>query len=131
LDSRDSGSNPGGPTTKHTGLIKTKILIPDGADALPANAVATASATTGNDGDLPATLVWSQPLMIGEYDVWVDENQNGALDGADVWNSQSIDIYPLYVIPELFTLTSMLVIFIILTTAVTINKRRQLKKPIH
>jgi outer membrane protein assembly factor BamB len=109
----------------------TIYLIPDGADASPSNAVATASATTDTSGDLPATLVWSQPLTLGEYDVWVDENQNGVLDGADVWNSQSIGIYPLDVIPELFTLTSMLAIFIIITTAVTIYKRRQFKNPIH
>jgi len=109
----------------------TIYLIPDGSDALPANAVATASTTTDTTGDLPVTLVWSQPLTIGEYDVWVDENQNGVLDGADVWNSQSIDVYPLYVIPEFFTLTSMLVISIIITTAVNIHKRRQLKKTIH
>jgi outer membrane protein assembly factor BamB len=109
----------------------TIYLIPDGADALPANAVATASATTDTAGDLSATLVWSQPLTLGEYDVWVDENQNGVLDGADVWNSQSIDIYPLDIIPEFLTCTSTLLVPIILTIAVTIHKRRQLKKPIH
>jgi hypothetical protein len=109
----------------------TIYLISDGADASPSNAVATASTTTDTTGELPATLVWSQPLTIGKYDIWIDENQNGVLDGADVWNSQSIDIYPLDVIPEFLTWTSTLLVPIILTIAVNIHQRRQLKKTIH
>jgi len=109
----------------------TIYLISDEADASPSNAIATASTTTNSTGGLNVTLVWSQPLTIGEYDIWVDENQNGVLDGADVWNSQSIDIYPLDIIPEFFTLTSTLLVPIILTIAVIIHKRRQLKKTIH
>jgi len=70
----------------------TIYLIPDGADASPSNAVANALTTTNSTGYLPVTLVWSQPLTLGEYDIWVDVNQNGVFDGGDVWNSQSIGI---------------------------------------
>jgi len=78
----------------------TIYLIPDGEDALPANAVASASNTTDTNGDLPVTSVWSQPLTIGEYDIWVDVNQNGDFDAGDVWNNQAIGIYGFLVIPE-------------------------------
>ncbi len=109
----------------------TIYLLPDGEAALPSNAVANASTITTTTGNLPATLVWSQPLTLGEYDIWVDANQNGAFDGADVWNSQAIGIYTFNVIPEFPTLTSMLLILIMLTVTLATHKRKLLKKPIH
>jgi outer membrane protein assembly factor BamB len=109
----------------------TIYLIPDGADALPSNKVANAFATTNGIGDLPVTLVWSQPLTLGEYDIWVDVNQNGVFDEGDVWNSQSIGIYRFDVIPEFPTLISVLLILIIPTVAIALYKRRLLKTPIH
>ena len=109
----------------------TIYLIPDGAEALLANAVANASTTTNSTGGLPVTLVWSQPLTLGEYDIWVDVNRNASFDSGDVWNSQSIGIYGLDVIPEFSTLTSMLLILVVLTVAIAIYKRRLLKTPIH
>jgi len=105
-------------------------LIPDGADASPANATANASNTTTSTGDLPVTLVWSQPTL-GKYDIWVDTNQNGMFDGGDVWNSQAIGIYGLDVIPEFPTWTSMLLILTVLTVAIATYKRKLLKTPIH
>jgi hypothetical protein len=109
----------------------TIYLIPDGEDALPSNKVANASTTTTSTGDLPVTLVWSQPLTLGEYDIWVDANQNGAFDDGDAWNSQAIGIYRFNVIPEFPTLISMLLILIIPTVAIVLYKRRLLKTPIH
>ena len=67
----------------------TIYLIPDGQNAQPSNAVASASATTTASGDLPNTLVWSSPLAAGQYDIWVDVNENGAFDAGDVWNNQA------------------------------------------
>jgi len=77
----------------------TIYLIPDGTEALPANAVADASTTTNSTGGLPATSVWSQPLTSGEYDIWVDVNQNEVFDAGDVWNNQVGGIYAFSVIP--------------------------------
>jgi hypothetical protein len=105
----------------------TVYLIPDGEDALPANAVASASTTTNGTGGLPVTLVWSQPLTLGEYDIWVDVNQNGVFDGGDVWNSQSIGIYGIDVIPEFPTLASMLLVLTVLTVAIAKNKQKRLE----
>ena len=109
----------------------TIYLIPDGEDVLPANAVANASATTSSTGDLPVTLVWSQPLTLGEYDIWVDVNQNGAFDAGDIGNNQAIGIYGFNVIPELSTWSSTLLILIISTVALATYKRKLLKKPLH
>jgi hypothetical protein len=109
----------------------TIYLLPDGAAASPSNAVANALNTINSNGDLPVTLVWSQPLTLGEYDIWVDVNQNGAFDGADVWNSQAIGIYPFNVIPEFPAWTSMLLILVLVTVSLATCKRKLLKKPIH
>lgn len=105
----------------------TIYLIPDGTDALPVNAAASSSVIVNGTGGLPVTLVWPQPLALGEYDVWVDVNQNGVFDEGDVWNSQSIGIYGLDVIPEFPTLTSTLLLLITLTIAAVISKRNLLK----
>jgi outer membrane protein assembly factor BamB len=109
----------------------TIYLLPDGEAALPSNAVANAYNTTNSNGDLPLTLVWSQPLTLGQYDIWVDVNQNGMLDGADVYNSQAIGIYTFNVIPEFPTWTSTLLILIMLTVAIATYKRKPLKTPTH
>jgi len=109
----------------------TIYLIPDGAQALPANAVANASTTTNSTGGLPVTLVWSQPLTLGEYDIWVDANQSGVFDAGDVWNSQSIGIYGFDVIPEFTTWTSILLVLAVLTIVMTTCRGKLLKTPIH
>lgn len=109
------------------GTSVTVYLIPDGTAALPANAVANASTTTNSTGRLPVTLVWSQPLTLGEYDIWVDVNQNGVFDEGDVWNSQSIGIYAFNVIPEFPTWSSMVFILIMLTVATATSKRKLFK----
>ena len=109
----------------------TIYLIPDGSEALPANAVANALATTSSTGDFPVTLVWSQPLTLGEYDVWADVNQNGVFDDGDVWNNQAIGICGFDVIPELSVWTSTLLILIVLTVAIVMYKRKLLETAIH
>jgi hypothetical protein len=108
----------------------TIYLIPDGADTLPANAIANAPATTNSTGGLPVTLIWSPSLTLGEYDIWVDVNKNGVFDDADVWNSQAIGIYAFNVIPEFPTWISTLLILIIPTAVIATYKRRLLKTPI-
>jgi hypothetical protein len=71
----------------------TVYIIPDGVAASLANAVSYFSATTTATGDLPNTLAWGPPLTSGQYDIWVDVNQNGAFDTGDVWNNQAGGIY--------------------------------------
>jgi len=64
--------------------------------------------------------VWTQSLTLGEYDIWIDVNQNGLFDGQDVWNSQVAGIYAAGVIPEfpsflilpLFMLTTLLAVIV-------------------
>lgn len=75
-------------------------IIPDGQDALPGNAVASAHGMTDAAGALPVTLTWSPPLTMGEYDIWVDVNQNDVFDTGDAWNDQAIGVFAFNVIPE-------------------------------
>jgi len=89
----------------------TIYIILDGEDALPGNAVASATCTTEADGSLLTTLVWSPPLTVGEYDIWVDANQNGIYDGSDVWNDATIWIYAFNVIPEPAVIVSAVLMF--------------------
>jgi len=109
----------------------TIYIIPEEAETLQSNAVTNAFAITSSTGALPATLVWSPPLTLGEYDIWVDVNQNGAFDAGDIGNNQAIGIYGFNVIPELSTWSSTLLILIISTVALATYKRKLLKKPLH
>jgi hypothetical protein len=96
----------------------TIYLIPDGSDTFPADSIANATAITNSTGDLPVTLVWSHPLTLGKYDIWIDVNQNGVFDAGDSWNSQSIGIFATEVIPEFpsIIILSMLMTMILLTS---------------
>jgi len=104
-------------------------LIPNGAAALTSNAVTSAFTTTNSTGGLPVTLVWSQPLALGKYDIWIDVNQNGVFDWGDLWNSQSVDVYGLEVIPEFPKSASIPLMLVMLLTAVIAIYKRRLLKP--
>ena len=58
----------------------TIYIIPDGQSVTPENAVAGPVNQTIAGFELPITLVWLAPTALGEYDVWVDINQNGRYD---------------------------------------------------
>lgn len=61
----------------------TIYVIPDGGDATTSNAKALLNKTTDNNGTIAPALLWSHPLNAGNYDIWVDLNQNGLFDGND------------------------------------------------
>lgn len=73
----------------------TIYIIPDGYDATPGNAKASTHKTVSSGGAIGATLVWSHPLDFGNYDIWVDVNQNEVFDDGDVWSLQQVQVvYP-------------------------------------
>ncbi|UCD95836.1 MAG: hypothetical protein JSV35_04830 [Candidatus Bathyarchaeota archaeon] len=108
----------------------TVYLIPDGADATPANSVANTSITSNSTGGIPVTMAWSQLSTLGEYDIWVDTNQNDMFDAGDFWNSQSVGIYGITVIPELSVITVLPLLAVFLVAAL-FYKRRTLKVRTH
>jgi hypothetical protein len=102
----------------------TIYLIPDGADALPANSAANATAMTNSTGGLPVTLVWPPGSLVGEYDLWIDVNQNDLFDSGDMWNSQSLGIFSTVIIPE-FPPMILLVTLVMMTLLITATHRRK------
>ncbi len=99
-------------------------MIPDGEEALPANSAADANAITNSTGGLPVTLVWSQPSLLGQYDIWIDVNQNGVFDSGDSWNSQSLGIFATEIIPE-FPSIALLSLLMTMTLLVAMAYRRK------
>ena len=77
-------------------------VIPDGSDPEPENDVDNTGSPGKTDicGKLPVTLVWEAPLDLGEYDVWVDVNQNGEFDCCDVYVAKAVTCYMFTVVPE-------------------------------
>jgi hypothetical protein len=62
----------------------TIYVIPTGEDIKPENAVIEPVNATPivhmSMNPLPTTLIWSAPLEAGEYDIWIDVNQNGQFE---------------------------------------------------
>lgn len=58
----------------------TVYVIPTGEEVTPENAVTEPVTATPIEhmsmNPLPTTLIWSAPLEPGDYDVWIDVNQN-------------------------------------------------------
>lgn len=98
-------------------------VIPDGYDLTPDNAKTVAYKTTEANGTLALTLVWAAPLHLGNYDVWVDVNQNDVFDYGDACNYESIDVFAFHVIPEIATIFSMLLMFGVFATVYLARKR--------
>ncbi|MCK4482692.1 hypothetical protein KAU55_05660 [Candidatus Bathyarchaeota archaeon] len=78
----------------------TIYIIPDGYSLTPANAKTVTHGTIEDNGTLATSLVWTQPLDYGRYDIWVDVNQNEVFDDGDVCNDQAVEVFAFHVIPE-------------------------------
>jgi hypothetical protein len=107
------------------GIDTTIYVIPDNMSASPINAVATCSASTDLDGLLPITLAWETPLTEGDYDIWIDADQNGMYDETvDMYENLMLDIHAFAVVPEFQTLKIM-ALFLALSTLVTVLAKRK------
>lgn len=62
----------------------TIYVIPNGEEIKAENAVSepvdAATIDWYSIKSLPTTLIWSAPLTLGKYDVWIDVNQNGQFE---------------------------------------------------
>ena len=90
-------------------LLKNKEVsinvMPNGqkiTDVSKANAIAgPVDQTVNANGHLDITCIWSHPLKMGEYDVWIDVNQNGVFDDGDIFHYYFFfSWYLFHVIPE-------------------------------
>jgi len=85
--------------------------------------------TLSADGTQVVKL-WDPTLTVGDYDIIEDINRNGVYDeGTDAVDS--ITLVGLNLIPEFPILTSILLMFAMLTVAIAIYKRGLLKTPTH
>ena len=80
-------------------------------------------------GDIPATLVWGDPLVVGKYDIVVDVNGNGMYDeGIDALDDSDIEVTAGFnVIPEvpLGTIMASAVMIIALVAYAAVPKFRK------
>lgn len=98
-------------------------IVPDGYGLTPDNAKTVMYKTTETNGTLALTLVWTAPLHLGNYDVWVDVNRNDVFDYGDACNYEAIDVFAFHVIPEIATIFSMLLMFGVFATVYLARKR--------
>jgi hypothetical protein len=70
---------------------------------IPTRVFGTATTVASDSGgNVPTTLAWGWPLVLGKYDVVVDVNGNGIYDaGVDALDDSDVDVTAgLNVIPE-------------------------------
>ncbi len=80
----------------------TIYVIPNTLEVSSENAVTTCWGSTNSNGEFPITLVWTNPLTEGEFDIWADLNQNGTYDeDVDEYINSALDVNAFTVIPEL------------------------------
>jgi hypothetical protein len=77
-------------------------IISDDSPASPQNAIATHLVFTNANGELPLTIIWENATTQGNYDIWIDINQNNIYDeNVDTYVQSTFGIYAFTVIPEL------------------------------
>ena len=52
------------------------------SDTIPADVTGSVETVSVVNGDIDPVLVWNAPLVIGEYDIVIDANQNGVYDAS-------------------------------------------------
>lgn len=94
----------------------TIYIIPNHEEIKPENAVSEPVDAKTIDWysikSLPTTLIWRAPLTSGEYDIWIDTNQNGQFDpGIDRYrifcNSPYVLVIPEHLIGAVGAMTAM------------------------
>ena len=92
---------------------------------IPARVSGTATSISSSDmGDIPITVVWSNPMAIGSYDIVVDVNGNGKYDqGIDVMGENDVVKADFVIIPELSSFVIMLLFMIVSALSATILRK--------
>ncbi len=91
------------PNTAYDIYVVEDVVAWSDGMVIPSRVPGTAaSVSSDTDGNIPATLVWSAPLVPGKYDVVVDVNADGAYDvDVDALDDSDIQVTAgFFVIPE-------------------------------
>ena len=118
------------PLASYNLYIVTDELVWTDGMAIPARVTGSATSVTSDAlGNVATTLAWSDPLILGKYDIIVDVNDNGIFDAAiDALDNSDIQVTAgFFVIPESPFGTMMITLSMIsgLIVFVGIKKRAQ------
>ncbi|MBS7633595.1 hypothetical protein KEJ15_08310, partial [Candidatus Bathyarchaeota archaeon] len=96
---------------------------------IPTRVPRTATAITSNtEGAVLPVTVWSDPSTIGAYDMIVDVDKNGIYDeGIDSLDDSDVEVTAGFVIPEVSTLSILLVFQLMTVAALVTNKKKKHK----
>jgi len=112
-------------------VVEDVVTWTDGM-AIPSRVSGTATTVSSDgSGNIPATLVWSGPLVPGKYDIVVDVNGNGiydavidALDDSDVQVTAGFHVIP-EVLGTIVASTAMIIAFAAYFIVPKWRKRKQ------
>jgi len=115
-------------TTYNLYVVEDVATWPDGM-IIPTRVPGTAITISSNsEGGIPPTVAWSNPQIIGKYDIIVDVNDNGVYDsGLDALDDGDIEVTAgAQIIPE-FPTGIVLTIFVSITLFALIIKKKMFR----
>ena len=124
-----SGSGYEPSTTLNVYLVQDTETWSEGM-TIPTRVSGTATQISSNgEGVIPPTVLWSNPQVVGKYDIVVDVNNNGVYDPeVDVLDDGDVEVTAGMVIPEFSPLHFLLLLitlslFVVLTRKFNGNNR--------
>jgi PKD repeat protein len=123
------------PSTTYVIYVVEDVTAWTDGIAIPSRVPGTATSISSDaDGNIPATIVWSAPLVLGKYDIVVDVNGNGVYDeDTDALDDTNIEVTAGFnVIPEvpLGTILASASMMIALATYIAVPKWRRKREHI-
>jgi hypothetical protein len=83
--------------------------------------------SSDNEGNIPSTDVWTDPQVVGKYDVVVDVNGNGQYDeGIDALDDSDIEVTAGFTIPEFSSYILVAALVVASLLAIAVPRRRSL-----
>jgi len=108
-------------------IVTDQVTWTDGME-IPERLAGTAiTVSSDNEGNIPSTAVWTDPQVVGKYDVVVDGNGNGQYDeGIDALDDSDIEVTAGFTIPEFSSYILVAALVVASLLAIAVPRRRSL-----
>jgi len=122
-----TGVNFSASKTLDVYIVTDQVTWTDGME-IPERLAGTAiTVSSDNEGNISSTAVWTDPQVVGKYDVVVDANGNGQYDeGIDALDDSDIEVTAGFTIPEFSSYILVAALVVASLLAIAVPRRRSL-----
>ena len=116
------------PSTTYNVYLVEDVETWNEGMTIPPRVPETATQITSNtEGAIPPTIIWTNPQVVGKYDIIIDVNNNGIYDPeVDALDNNDVEVTAGMIIPE-FSFTLFLTFFVALTLFALFISKSQLR----